>query len=138
MVRRLATWVLAGLATGCGAEDDRGRLVVVERHPPGAIYQEGSIGFLRITHAASDEVVFDSRVTEPHGRRGGVLFNRRLPPGRYRVVSFQRACIANCHAGALDDPSDRCETVVSVRPGETARRAMRLGRRGGCRFTTPA
>ena len=132
MLRKLATCLLAGLAVGCGAQEEPGRLVVVERHPRGAIYQEGSIGFLRITRIGAGRPAFAGRVTEPHGARGRTLFDRELPPGEYRVVSFQRPCNGNC--GALGGMSDRCEVEVRVRSGETVRRVMALGRRGGCRF----
>ena len=52
---------------------------------------------------------------------------RRLGPGRYTVISYQRPCAGNC--GMLDPPTDRCarrvrvlsggltEVAVHVRPG---------------------
>jgi D-alanyl-D-alanine dipeptidase len=60
---------------------------------------------------------------------------RRLPPGRYRVISYQRPCDGNC--GLLDPPTDRCvrpirvlsggltEVAVSVRPGRGCRMSRR-------------
>ena len=49
---------------------------------------------------------------------------RRLSPGRYRVISYQRPCDGNC--GLLDPPTDRC----ARRGADPLGRAHRGGRQG--------
>ena len=61
---------------------------------------------------------------------------RRLPPGRYVVVSFQRPCDGNC--ALLDPPTDRCARRVRILSGglTEVRVTVRPGR--GCRITRHA
>ena len=77
------------------------------------------------------------RVKRPSGR---VVLTRRLPPserltlplrpGRYRLVSWQRLCDANC--GTLDPPSDRCARSLTIRTGERLRATIRVNYAVGC------
>ena len=77
------------------------------------------------------------RVKLPSGR--GVL-TRRLPasdrltlplrPGRYRLVSWQRLCDANC--GTLDPPSHRCARSLILRDGERLKATIRVNYAVGC------
>src|SRR5215467_3214967 len=48
----------------------------------------------------------------------------RLSPGRYRLVSWQRICDANC--GNLDPPSDRCARPFTLRKGDRLQAVIRL------------
>jgi D-alanyl-D-alanine dipeptidase len=85
------------------------------------VYVEGSISFVRVRDA--DGAVVVRRRTA----RARFRMRRKLPPGRYRVVSYQRPCDGNCML--LDPPVDRCarrvrvlsggrtEVRVTVRPG---------------------
>ncbi len=143
-MRPLLSLLFVAIVAGCGGSqngrerpEETGRIVITEELPRRAIYQEGSIGYLRVAEADSGRVVFADRVSGPgvRQRRDGILFGERTPAGRYRVVSWQRPCNGNC--GALGAESDRCEVVVDVGAGETARRLVKLDRRGGCTFTDP-
>lgn len=77
------------------------------------------------------------RVKRPSGR---VVLTRRLPaserrtlpllPGRYRLVSWQRLCDANC--GTLDPPSDRCARSLLIRSGERLQATIRVNYAVGC------
>ena len=72
------------------------------------------------------KLVVAKRVTRPLFR-----MQRRLAPGRYRVISYQRPCDGNCET--LDPPTDRCarrvrilsagltEVGIRVRPGRRCR-----------------
>jgi hypothetical protein len=53
----------------------------------------------------------------PGGRT--LIFDERLPPGAYRLVSYQRPCAGNCDY--LDPPTDRCETVLHLNDVEPPR-----------------
>jgi hypothetical protein len=94
-------------------------------------YVEGSVAYVRV-RGSDGALVVARRVRKPRFR-----MRRRLPPGRYRVISYQRPCDGNC--GLLDPPTDRCarrvrilsggltEVAVRVRPGRActmSRRAM--------------
>jgi D-alanyl-D-alanine dipeptidase len=84
-------------------------------------YVEGSVSYVRV-RSSEGELVVGRRVRKPRFR-----MRRRLPAGRYRVISYQRPCDGNC--GLLDPPTDRCaqpvrilsrgltEVAVRVRPG---------------------
>lgn len=77
------------------------------------------------------------RVKRPAGR---VVLTRRLPasdrrtlplrPGRYRLVSWQRLCDANC--GTLDPPSDRCARSLTIVAGQRLRATIRVNYAVGC------
>jgi zinc D-Ala-D-Ala dipeptidase len=89
------------------------------------LYVEGSISYVRV-RGVRGKLVVAKRVRRPRFR-----MQRRLSPGRYRVISYQRPCDGNC--GALDPPIDRCarhvhvlsrgltEVAVRVRPGRRCR-----------------
>jgi hypothetical protein len=77
------------------------------REPGGPVYIEGSIHFVKIMRPDGRKVL---------GTRRSDL-RRSLPPGRYRIVGFQRACAGTCDY--LDGPSDRCRTRLRVRRGRT-------------------
>ena len=63
------------------------------------------------------KLVVAKRVNRPRFR-----MQRRLAPGRYKVISYQRPCDGNC--GTLDPPTDRCARHVHV--------LVRRPDRGGC------
>ncbi len=143
-MRPLLSLLFVAIVAGCGGarpaperSEEPGRIVITEELPRRAIYQEGSIGYLRVAEADSGRAVFTGRVSGPGVRqlRDGILFDEQLPADRYRVVSWQRPCNGNC--GALSAESDRCEVVADVGAGETASRLVKLDRRGGCTFTAP-
>jgi hypothetical protein len=84
---------------------------------------EGSVSFIRVKRPS-----------------GAVVLTRRLPdsqrltlplrPGRYRLVSWQRLCDANC--GTLDPPTDRCVRAFTVGPGERLHATIRINFATGC------
>jgi len=147
-MRVLVTALLAATLAACGGSErdrdapaERGRLVVSFELARQAVYQEGSLGYLRVADADSGEVAREARVTGPVGpapgpegpRVEGVVFDERVAAGRYHVVSWQRPCSGNCEF--LDEPSARCEVVVTVGAGRTVRRVIELDRRG-CTFAS--
>ena len=94
------------------------------------VYVEGSISYVRVRDASGDTVV--------RRRTAAARFRmvRKLPPGRYRVVSYQRPCDGNC--GFLDPPVDRCSRRVRIRSGglTSVRVTLRPGR--GCTMSRRA
>ena len=93
------------------------------------LYVEGSISYVRV-RGVRGKLVVAKRVRRPSFR-----MQRRLAPGRYKVISYQRPCDGNC--GTLDPPTDRCarhvhvlsggltEVAVRVRPGRRCRMSRR-------------
>jgi D-alanyl-D-alanine dipeptidase len=94
-------------------------------------YIEGSVSFLRVRDARGTLVVDESS-----GPRLRWRVRRRLPPGRYRLTSFERPCDGNC--SLLDPPTDRCSRRIAIiAHGRTGVRAtVRPGR--GCRLQVRA
>ncbi len=109
--RTLATTsALAALALPAAAAGAPGTLDYRQRLDASrGVYIEGSISFVRV-RAADGEVVVRRRTAKARFR-----MVRKLPPGRYRVVSYQRPCDGNC--GFLDPPTDRCARRVRVLSG---------------------
>ena len=85
------------------------------------VYVEGTLSYVRV-RGIRGKLVVAKRTSRPIFR-----MQRRLGPGRYTVISYQRPCAGNC--GMLDPPTDRCarrvrvlsggltEVAVHVRPG---------------------
>ena len=94
-------------------------------------YIEGSVSFLRVRDARGELVVDESAARRLRWRVG-----RRLPPGRYRLTSFERPCDGNC--SLLDPPTERCSRRIKIiAHGRTGVRAtVRPGR--GCRLRVRA
>ncbi len=123
--------MVAFLALPAGADATRGTLDFRQAFAKGArVYREGTVSFLRVRNAAG-EVVVRRRVRH----RPRFHMSRKLRPGRYRVISYQRPCDGNCRL--LDPPTDRCarpirilsagltEAAVRVRPGRRCRMSRR-------------
>lgn len=134
------TMLATVLLVGCGEErpdtDGRmARLVVRESLPSTPRYTEGSLSFLRLEWAESGEVVVDGPMTGGREVRGRTpLLSRRLAPGDYHLISYQRPCQGNCRY--LDPPTDRCDTILSLDPGEVLTATVELGADGGCTIRT--
>jgi hypothetical protein len=108
------------------------RLIVRESLPPQPVYIEGSVAFLRLQRLRSRAVVIDGPVTAGDGVRGRrPLFDRKVAPGTYRLVSYQRPCVGNC--GYLDPPTDRCEATLQLAPHDLRVVTIVLSAGGGCR-----
>lgn len=127
---------VAALA-GCGnADEHAGRLTVSELLPDQPVHIEGSVSYLRITGPDND-VVLDGPATNGRDPRGrSPLFSRRLAPGRYTIVSYQRPCQGTCNV--LDPPADRCEAEIRVRDDENSTVVAELRPGGGCRIAADA
>ena len=115
--------VVAALTDGCQDKTGPARLVIHEQALKSkASFTEGAIGFLSIRRADDGTVVFNGRYGY---RRSGDLpfqkipihFDRSLPAGRYRIVSYVRSCPASC-GDPLDPPSDRCEKPLELKDGQ--------------------
>ena len=138
-----AALIAAALLAGCAedqpraAPDGPARLIVRETLPRQPIYKEGTVPFLRIERVRSRTLVVDGPVTG----RGGVgghtaLFDRKLAPGAYHLLSYQRPCDGNC--GYLDPPTAHCEATVELDAGATRTVTVTLNDRGGCTVTSRA
>jgi len=68
-------------------------------------------------------------VTERQLPRSGKL-TLRVPPGAYRLLSWQRICDANC--GNLDPPSQECARPFTLGPGERLTADIRVNFASGC------
>jgi D-alanyl-D-alanine dipeptidase len=130
--RSLATTVaLAALAMPAAAGAAPGTLDYRQKLDSSrGVYVEGSISFVRVRDSSGDTVV--------RRRTAAARFRmvRKLPPGRYRVVSYQRPCDGNC--GFLDPPADRCARRVRILSGgrTSVRVTVRPGR--GCTMSRRA
>jgi D-alanyl-D-alanine dipeptidase len=94
-------------------------------------YIEGSVSFVRVRDASGDTVVRRRVQHKPRFR-----MKRKLRPGRYRVVSYQRPCDGNC--GLLDPPADRCARRMRVMSGGLTAVAVTVRPYRGCRMTRNA
>ena len=94
------------------------------------VYIEGSVSFVRVRDSDGDAVV-RRRVSKPRFR-----MRRKLLPGRYRVVSYQRPCDGNC--SLLDPPVDRCARAVRVLSGGLTEVGVTVRPGRGCRMTRHA
>ena len=94
------------------------------------LYVEGSFSYVRV-RGVRGKLVVAKRVNRARFR-----MQRRLAPGRYKVISYQRPCDGNC--GTLDPPTDRCARHVHVLSGGLTEVAVRVrpGRR--CRMSRSA
>jgi D-alanyl-D-alanine dipeptidase len=122
----LALAAPSALAQAPTGELDFRRVLDLSRGP----YIEGSVSFLRVLDSRGTPVVEEST----QGVRWRV--KRRLPAGRYRVISFERPCSANCLF--LDMPRERCSRRVRILAGGRTgvRSIVRPGR--GCRMRAKA
>jgi hypothetical protein len=135
-----AALIAAALLAGCAEGQPRAapaapagpaRLIVRETLPTQPIYREGTIAFLRVERLRSRTAVIDGPVTRRGVIRGrGPLLDRKLAPGAYRLVSYQRPCDGNC--GYLDPPTARCEATVELAAGDTRTVTVVLDVHGGC------
>jgi len=93
------------------------------------VYVEGSVSHVRVRG------VRGRLIAAKRSRRPRFRIRRRLAPGDYTVINYQRPCAGNC--GTLDPPTDRCarrvrilsggltEVAVRVRPGRRCRMSRR-------------
>jgi zinc D-Ala-D-Ala dipeptidase len=94
------------------------------------VYVEGSVSYVRVRGVRGKLIV------AKRSRRPRFRMQRRLAPGRYTVINYQRPCAGNC--GTLDPPADRCARRVRILSGGLTEVTVRVrpGRR--CRMTRHA
>jgi hypothetical protein len=112
-------------ASGPGetAPANAGQLKITQLRVGDAIPIEGAYSYIRIERATG------AALTE----RRLAFSNRlmlRVPPGAYRLMSWQRTCDGNC--GYLDPPSNRCAVPFKLRPGEEVEVEIRVNFDSGC------
>jgi len=88
-----------------------------------AVPIEGALSYIRIERASGATL---SQRQLPG--RGALTLT--VPPGAYRLVSWQRLCDANC--GNLDPPSHQCARPFTLRPGQHLQARIRVNYAGGC------
>ena len=124
--------VVAFLALPAGADAAPGTLDFRQAFPKGApLYEEGTVSFVRV-RTASGALAVRRRVQH----RPRFRMHRKLPPGRYRVISYQRPCDGNC--GLLDPPTDRCARPVRILSGGLTEVAVRVRPGRGCTMSRRA
>jgi hypothetical protein len=125
------TAVVVSSSAADAAKTDQvpGNVLVTQRLVGRIFYIEGSVGYARILDRSGN------RVAEDAFAGSQVMFS--LGPGRYRLVSYQRPCDANC--GNLGAPTDKCSkrfrvrahhvvsAIVRVSPGSSCRVRVRYG-----------
>jgi zinc D-Ala-D-Ala dipeptidase len=130
--RTLVTAVaLAAAAVPAAAEAAPGTLDFQQSSARRPLYIEGAVSFVRVRDAAGDTVV---RRRVRHRPRFRMV--RRLQPGRYKVVSYQRPCDGNC--SLLDPPTDRCARRIRILSGGLTAVKVRVRPGRGCRITRHA
>jgi zinc D-Ala-D-Ala dipeptidase len=122
---------LAAVAVPTAAEAAPGTLDFQQYSAGRPVYTEGAVSFVRVRDASGDTVV---RRRVQHKPRFRMV--RRLPPGRYTVVSYQRPCDGNC--SLLDPPTDRCARRVRILSGGLTDVSVTVRPGRGCRITRHA
>jgi D-alanyl-D-alanine dipeptidase len=130
--RTLVTAVaLAAAAVPAAAEASPGTLDFHQSSARRPLYTEGAVSFVRVRDAGGDTVV---RRRVRHRPRFRMV--RRLPRGRYKVVSYQRPCDGTC--SLLDPPTDRCARRIRILSGGLTTVSVRVRAGRGCRMTRHA
>jgi zinc D-Ala-D-Ala dipeptidase len=130
--RTLATTAaLAALALPAASDAAPGTLDFRQSFARAPVYVEGAVSFVRVRDTAGDAVV---RRRVQHRPRFRMI--RRLHPGRYQVVSYQRPCDGNC--SLLDPPTDRCARRVRILSGGLTQVRVRVRPARGCTMTRRA
>jgi D-alanyl-D-alanine dipeptidase len=130
-VRIVTAAALAALALPAAAQAAPGTLDYRQSFGPGRPYIEGSVSVVMVRNSAG-EIVVHRRVR--HKRR--FRMQRKLRPGTYRVISFQRPCNGNCDL--VDQPTDRCARRVRILSAGRSEVGVTVRPRRGCRMTRNA
>ena len=117
---------LAALALPAAAEAGPGTLDLRQSFAHSPRYVEGSVSFVRVRDVAG------ATVARRRVDRARFRMIRRLRPGLYRVVSYQRPCDGNC--SLLDPPTDRCARRARILSGGLTQVRVRVRPGRGCRM----
>ncbi len=99
--------------------------VLVTEHFVGSVTRiEGSVGYARILNRSGNRIA-----ESVFGDTGQAGFT--LGPGRYRLISYQRPCDANC--SNLGAPVDKCSKRFRVRARHVVSAIVRVSPGSGCR-----
>ncbi|HEV7845630.1 MAG TPA: M15 family metallopeptidase [Thermoleophilaceae bacterium] len=133
MVRRLVAIgvAVATLALPAGAAAAPGTLDYRQSFASAPGYTEGAVSFVRVRDSAG-RLAVSRRVRH----RPSFRLRRRLPAGRYRVVSYQRPCDGSC--SSLDEPTDRCARRIRVLSGGLTEVSVTVRPGRGCRISRHA
>jgi hypothetical protein len=117
--------LMRGRANGPAATApvNAGQLKITQVTDGDAIPVEGALSYIRIERETG------AALTERQLPGSHQLW-LRVPPGAYRLVSWQRTCDGDC--GYLDPPSNRCARPFPLRPGEELDVAIRVNFTSGC------
>ena len=115
--------VQANPAPGPAPGARAGQLRIMQTGVGKAVPVEGAFSFIRIESAGGATVT--ERKLPDSGRLAVAV-----PPGAYRLVSWQRFCDANC--GNLDPPSNQCARHFTLSQGEHLRAAIRVNFVSSC------
>jgi D-alanyl-D-alanine dipeptidase len=123
--------VVACLALPAGADAAPGTLDLRQSLDRSrGLYVEGAVSYVRV-RSTRGRLVVSRRVRKPRFR-----MKRRLLPGHYRVISYQRPCDGNC--ALLDPPTDRCARPVRILSGGLTEVAIRVRPGRGCTMSRRA
>ena len=117
-----------GAAADVGAGTaKKGRLVVSQSFDYSeGMPIEGSVSYLEARRRRDGKVIKRIRFT------GERTVARKLRRGRYRLVSYQHYCSANCQQGESDDASDRCSAPFRLMRGGEVRADVLVKPGKGC------
>jgi zinc D-Ala-D-Ala dipeptidase len=82
------------------------------------VYVEGAVSYVRVRGVRGKLVV------AKRSRRPRFRMQRRLAPGPYMVINYQRPCAGTCRV--LDPPTDRCARRVRILSGGLTEVAVRV------------
>lgn len=108
---------------GATAPAQAGQLRILQVTVGNVVPTEGALSYIRVEHATG------ATMTERQLPGTGKL-TLRVPPGAYRLVSWQRVCDANC--ANLDPPSQHCARPFTLRQGGQLAATIQVNFASGC------
>jgi len=88
-----------------------------------AVPIEGALSYIRINNRTGATLT-QRQLPDSH------TLTLTVPPGTYRLVSWQRICDANC--GNLDPPSNQCVRTFTLGNGDQLDAVIRVNFASGC------
>ena len=98
-----------------------------------AAYIHGMYSYVRVERLSGDKLI-EERLADAAGTYPRFISRAavRLDPGEYRLASFQRPCESNC--GSLAAPTDECNRLIQVSPGDAVEVTVTVRPGEGCRI----